>query len=210
MKSAGWEIGEITQEDESLVRFVVSSDYGEHDVTCVFQESSLESVNCHCRKMEREEIPCAHVFRVLKHFGMRDMARCCVAVRWTMQAKYGLEPERNSSRHVWSEQMDRFRELRNMANTYLYKASWSTVQSLRVIELFKSIPLDDADNDEDDEDGENTVSRTFGPLPAYFSSSNQAFTGKILDPIPIKPKGAPCKKRPKPFHERFNYRNKGI
>ncbi|KAM0877664.1 hypothetical protein ACQ4PT_035347 [Festuca glaucescens] len=36
--------------------------------------------------MEREEIHCTHVFRILKHFGMRDMPRCCVAVRWMMQA----------------------------------------------------------------------------------------------------------------------------
>jgi hypothetical protein len=27
-----------------------------------------------------------------------------------------------------------------------------------------------------------------------------------LDPISIKPRGAPCKKRPKAFHERFNSR----
>jgi hypothetical protein len=27
-----------------------------------------------------------------------------------------------------------------------------------------------------------------------------------LDPIPIKPRGVPCKKRPKAFHERFNSR----
>jgi hypothetical protein len=97
MKSTGWNIGVTTQVDASLVRFVVSSDWGEHDVTCVLQGGSLESVNCHYRKMEREEIPCAHMFCVLKHLGMRDMPRCCVAVRWTMQAKCGFEPERNAS-----------------------------------------------------------------------------------------------------------------
>ncbi|KAM0893325.1 hypothetical protein ACQ4PT_025194 [Festuca glaucescens] len=66
------------------------------------------------------------------------------------------------------------------------------------------------DNDEAGGNGEHIVSRTCGPLPAYFSSSNQAFTGKVLDPLPIKPRSAPCKKRPKPFHERFNSRQKGI
>jgi hypothetical protein len=40
------------------------------------------------------------------------------------------------------------------------------------------------------------------PLPAYFPSSNQAFTGKVLVPIPIKPRGAQCKNRHKAFHER--------
>jgi hypothetical protein len=37
MKSTGWNIGVTTQVDASLVRFVVSSDWGEHDVTCVLQ-----------------------------------------------------------------------------------------------------------------------------------------------------------------------------
>jgi hypothetical protein len=77
------------------------------------------------------------------------------------------------------------------------KASMSTEESQRVIEFFQSILHDDAENDEAGENGETMEARTFGPLPAYFSSSNKAFTGKVLDPILIKPRGAPCKKRPK-------------
>jgi hypothetical protein len=126
-----------------------------------------------------------------------------------MQAKSGFEPERNASRHVWSEQMDRYRELRNMANTVLFKASMSSEESRRVVEFFHSISYDGAENDEAGENGETMEARTFGPLPAYFSSSNKAFTGKVLDPIPIKPRGAPCKKRPKSWHEKFNSRYKG-
>jgi hypothetical protein len=91
----------MIQEDASLVRFMVSSDWGDYDVTCVLQKGLVESVNCHSRNMEHEEIPCTHVFCVLKYVGMRDMTRCCVAVRWTMQAKCGFEPKRNASRHVW-------------------------------------------------------------------------------------------------------------
>ena len=205
-KSEGWHIRESTQENGSLFRFAVSSDFGEHVVTCELKQAVLDTVNCHCRKMEREEIHCAHVFCVLKHLGMRDMPTCCVAVRWTMQSKDGFEPERNGSRHVWSEQMDRYRELRNMSNSYLFKASMSTEESQRVIDFFKTIPGDDPDSDESDEAGEKNDSRTFGPLPAYFSSSTKAFDGKVLDPIPIVPKGAPSKKRPKAYHERFKYR----
>jgi hypothetical protein len=63
----------------------------------------------------------------------------------------------------------------------------STEESQRVIKLFQSISYDDAENDENDEAGENggtMEARTFGPLPAYFSSSNKAFTGKVVvDPI---------------------------
>jgi hypothetical protein len=51
--------------------------------------------------------------------------------------------------------------------------------------------------------------RTFGPLPVYFSSLNQAFTDKVLDPILIKLRGSPCKNRPKAWNERFNSRDKG-
>jgi zinc finger SWIM domain-containing protein 3 len=58
VKSEGWQAGEMTREDASSFRFPVSSDWGNHDVTCVFRENSLQSVNCHCLKMEREEIPC--------------------------------------------------------------------------------------------------------------------------------------------------------
>jgi zinc finger SWIM domain-containing protein 3 len=215
VKSAVWEISETTQEDAILVRFVVSSEWGKHDVRCVFGETSLESVNCHCRKMEREDIPCAHVFRVLKHCGMRNIPSCCVAVRWTMQAKLAFEPESIGNTHVWSEQMDRYRELRNMANTALFKASMRPDESQRVIEFFKSISYEDAENDDENdenadaaENNDNNMSTTFGPLPAYFSGANQSFTGKVLDPIPIKPKGAPCKKRPKSYHERFSSSSK--
>jgi len=212
IKSMGWEIGNMNQEDVSLIRFIVSSEWGQHDVTCVFAETVLQSVNCHCRKMEREEIPCAHVFRVLQRLGMRDIPRCCVAVRWTMQAKDAFEPERNSHSHVWTQQMDRYRGLRNMANTSLYKASLSIEETNRVIDFFKTISIEEAENDENDQSGEidnNKEPGTFGPLPAYFSGSQQAFTGKVLDPLPIKPRGAPCKKRPKAFYEKWSSKDKG-
>jgi hypothetical protein len=47
---------------------------------------------------------------------------CCVAVRWTMQAKVAFEPEKIANTHVWSKQMDRYRELRNMANRAINSA----------------------------------------------------------------------------------------
>jgi hypothetical protein len=43
-------------------------------------------------------------------------------VRWTMQAKVAFEPEKIANTHVWSEQMDRYRELRNMANRAINSA----------------------------------------------------------------------------------------
>ena len=212
VKSEGWEIGETIQEDENLVKFVVSSKWGKHDVRCVFVQTSLQSVNCHCRKMERDDIPCAHLLCVLKHYGMLKMPPCCVAVRWTMKAKDAFEPDRIGSTHVWSEQMDRYRKLRNKCNTAMFKVSMSAEKSERIEELLDSIIYEDAENEENADEGDNedhTEAQAFGPLPAYFSGANQSFTGKILDPIPIKGKGAPCKKRPKSFHEKFGSRDKG-
>jgi hypothetical protein len=55
-----------------------------------------------------------------------------------------------------------------------------------VIELFKSILYDDVENDEAGENDKNIEARTFGPMPAYFSESNQVFIAEVLDPIPIK------------------------
>uniref|UniRef100_A0ACD6ATI9 Uncharacterized protein n=1 Tax=Avena sativa TaxID=4498 RepID=A0ACD6ATI9_AVESA len=132
-------------------------------------------------------------------------------VRWTMQAKFGLVPERNGSTQVWFDQMDRYRQLRNKANSVLFRVSLSTEKSNRVLDFFDSISDDEADNAENDDssnNGENNVATKFGPLPAYFSSSSKAFHGKVLDPLPIKPRGAPSKKRPKAFHERFNSRDR--
>uniref|UniRef100_A0ACD5VCT8 Uncharacterized protein n=1 Tax=Avena sativa TaxID=4498 RepID=A0ACD5VCT8_AVESA len=78
----------------AMFKMVKARDYGEHDVTCVNSGTTLESVNCHCRKMQREDIPCAQVFRVLTQLGISNMPHCCVAVRWTMQGKDIFEPER--------------------------------------------------------------------------------------------------------------------
>jgi hypothetical protein len=88
------------------------------------------------------------------------------------------------------------------------RASMSTEESQRVIDFLKTIPYDDAetgDNDEVSENAEHIAAMTFAPLLAYFSSSNQAFTCKFPNRLPIKPRGTPCKKRHKAFHEKFHY-----
>jgi hypothetical protein len=42
---------------------------------------------------------------------------------------------------------------------------------------------------------------TFGPIPSHYSASTRASGERVLDPKVIVPKGAPSKKRMKPFHK---------
>jgi hypothetical protein len=57
----------------------------------------------------RTRVSCS---KALRH---AHIPSCCVVVRWTMQAK-AFKAERIANTHVWSKQMDRYGELRNMAN----------------------------------------------------------------------------------------------
>jgi hypothetical protein len=153
--------------------------------------------------METEEIPCTHIFSVLKYLGLISIPSCCISRRWTMLAKPAFESERNANMHDWSEWMDRYHELRNMSNLFLFKASSSPDMSPKVIDSLTSIT---ADGGEDN--GENEAA-ALGPFPAYFSGSNQSCTEKVLDPKKIIPKGGPSKnnKRWKPLHETWKGKN---
>ncbi|XP_044400061.1 protein FAR1-RELATED SEQUENCE 5 [Triticum aestivum] len=191
-----WQVEEVNKED-SLTRFAVVHKERRQvrfDVRCVYVGSVIASVHCQCRKMESEDIPCTHIFAILKCVGLDTIPSCCVAKRWTMKAKPAFDSDMSASTQQWSERMDRFHELRNDASVAFFKASKSAAQSERVMAFLNSI-IDEGENDE------NTNIASFGPLPAYFSGARQTFTTKVLDPIPIIPKGAPSKGRLKPFQE---------
>ena len=47
-------------------------------VTCSFFESKLVSAICGCKKMETEEIPCRHIFCVLKHHNIPEILKFLV------------------------------------------------------------------------------------------------------------------------------------
>lgn len=124
-----------------------------------------------------------------------------------MQAKPAFGSVRSANTHVWSEQMDKYHELRNMASEALFTASASEMQSEKVMEYLRSI-LEEGDRN----DG-NTGTPSFVPMPAYFSGARQCFTDEVQDPIPINPKGRPGKesnKRLKSFLENLKAKKKTL
>jgi hypothetical protein len=68
---AGLEVISGTNQDgSSLYVFGLKDDNEVWDeVRVTFRGQSLEGVECHCRKMECEDIPCSHIF-------------CCTHVPW--------------------------------------------------------------------------------------------------------------------------------
>uniref|UniRef100_A0ACD5U6Y7 Uncharacterized protein n=1 Tax=Avena sativa TaxID=4498 RepID=A0ACD5U6Y7_AVESA len=156
---------------------------------------------CGCRKMECEAIPCAHIFAVLNLLAVQTIPLCCVSKRRTMGAKAAFVSERNANTHVWSEEMGRYRNLRNKASAALFKASKKTERSQRVLDFLQTIL------DEPDDTDENTEETTFGPIPSHYSASTRPSRERVIDPKVIVPKGAPSKKRMKSFQETFRESN---
>jgi hypothetical protein len=118
-----------------------------------------------------------------------------------MQAKAAFVSERNANTHVWSAEMGRYRDLRNKASAALFKASKSTERSQQVMDFLQTIFDEPVENDD------NTEETTFGPIPSHYSASSRASGERVLDPKVIVPKGAPSKKRMKPFHETLRESN---
>lgn len=193
-----WQAEEEMDAEDSFVRFAVTRKERMHvrfEVRCVYAGSKLESVNCQCRKMECEDIPCVHIFAVLKYLGLDTIPSCCIARRWTMKAKLAFDSDRSASTQQWSERIDRYHNLRNRGTVAFFNALKCEMQSERVMAFLDSLTDQEGENDE------NTNMASFGPLPAYFSAARQTFNTKVLDPKPITPKGVPSKDRLKPFQE---------
>lgn len=112
-----------------------------------------------------------------------------------MEAKAAFVSVRTANTHVWSSEMRRYRALRNKGNAALLKAAKSTERSQQVMDLYQTILDEPVENDE------NPAETTFGPIPSHYSASTRASAERVLDPKVIVPKGAPPKKRLKPFHE---------
>ncbi|PNT73648.1 hypothetical protein BRADI_2g61631v3, partial [Brachypodium distachyon] len=120
-RSSAWEIEEHTERD-GLVTFRAAlkerAEGGSRHVffvECSFHGSSMNGIFCGCRKLECEGVPCSHIFSVLSFLGVETIPPCCVRIRWTMQAKAAFVSETNANTHVWSEEMGRYRQMRNKA-----------------------------------------------------------------------------------------------
>jgi zinc finger SWIM domain-containing protein 3 len=194
-----WGVAKVTKQDAVVVYAVALKERRDaiYDVKLTMAGPMLQGVNCRCLKMETEEIPCTHIFSVLKFLGLISVPSCCISRRWTMLAKPAFESERKANMHDWSERMDRYHNLRNRSNLFLFNAASSPEKSQKVLDFLESLTPDVG------EDNSENKAASFGPLPAYFSGADQTFTGKVLDPKKIIPKGGPSKnnKRWKPMHE---------
>lgn len=160
---AGLEVISGTNQDGSSLYVVGLKDDNEvwDEVRVTFKGQALEGVECHCRKMECEDIPCSHIFVVLKFLGFDTIPRCCVVDRWTMGAMAAFRSDRNTDPNVWSEHMVRFRSLRNLGSD-----ARNPEQTEKAMDFLNGI-LDKGSSSH-----ENIVAGDFAPMPTHFSSSN--------------------------------------
>jgi len=177
----------------------------QYRVTCVFNNNKLSAASCQCARMESQDYPCAHIFCVLDHMGVREYPNIFVKKRWTKHAKPAYSSKRTANTHVWSEHMEKYHKLCNMANDALFTAAASNTTSEEVMEFLRSI-LDGEETEFDE------GHKTFVPLPAFFSDARQCFTEDVEDPIKIVPKGRPTteesNKRMKSMREKMRCKKK--
>ncbi|CAO2204054.1 unnamed protein product [Urochloa humidicola] len=197
-KGFNWSVTGVTLQNASF-RYEVALQGNNNrcfHVNCTFRPSLVDAI-CQCWKLEREGIPCAHIFCVLKHVHIDTIPPCCVRLRWTMNAKSAFPTEMRTNTYVWTEQMDRFHALRNKGNLALFKVSRSQSETERVMKILDDILKEDVQDQATEEQ------TSFGPLPAHFSAANVPFGTKVDDPVKIVSRGAPRSnnKRWKASHE---------
>ncbi|XP_052147374.1 protein FAR1-RELATED SEQUENCE 5-like [Oryza glaberrima] len=165
---AGLEVISGTNQDGSSLYVVGLKDDNEvwDEVRVTFKGQALEGVECHCRKMECEDIPCSHIFVVLKFLGFDTIPHFCVVDRWTMGAKATFRSDRNTDPNVWSEHMVRYCSLRNLGSDAFFEAARNPDQTEKAMDFLKGF-LDKGSSSH-----ENIVAGDFGPMPTHFSCSN--------------------------------------
>jgi hypothetical protein len=124
--------------------------------------------------LESQLIPCFHVFTVLMNNGAESIPPCCVMQRWTMRAKNAFPPERLVSKHVWSEEMQCFCDLRNKGNLALFKAFRPVDCTNRVMQFFDEVLA------EDGYENLSTSGAFVGPLPPHYLWVNCGSSNDVL------------------------------
>jgi zinc finger SWIM domain-containing protein 3 len=161
------------------------------DYTCLGSDSDIK---CNCRKIERDGIPCKHIFLVLKHAGMTEIPKCCVLQRVSKNAKAGLPSVRKSDLHVWTKKQSRYHELRSLGSELFDLASGSDDDFVEVKDyLVGQISR------------HKSSSKPANDAPAHAGEGSQRegapkTRGSVLDPKCVVTKGAP-KGRIKSFDE---------
>uniref|UniRef100_A0A0A8ZYZ1 Protein FAR1-RELATED SEQUENCE n=1 Tax=Arundo donax TaxID=35708 RepID=A0A0A8ZYZ1_ARUDO len=122
---AEWEVVEVAG-DNGAVRYEVASKSRSNQrgpVTCTLDGALMVNVACHCQMLECDGIPCAHIFTILRSLNLNIIPPCCMSARWTMHVKSTFPSDGGCNTQEYSEQMERYRGLRNRGNLVLFKAS---------------------------------------------------------------------------------------
>ena len=83
-----------------------------YHVTCLFTGARLDDAACKCKKLESQDYPCTHIFCILDHLG----------VRIHEYAKLAFPSSRTANTHVWSDHMNKYHQLCNMASDALFQS----------------------------------------------------------------------------------------
>ena len=112
-----------------------------------------------------------------------------------MGAKVAFPSDRRGGMHVWSDQMDRYRELCNKGKEAFLIASRNEEMLVEVLNYLQHII--------DDNDDSNSFKEAmqYGPTIAQGSNCIQSSLERVHDPVCVNPRGAP-RKRYKNFTER--------
>ncbi|WVZ95232.1 hypothetical protein U9M48_041024 [Paspalum notatum var. saurae] len=166
-------------------------------VDCDFKDAILDTIGCTYRKLQRDGIPCGHIFFVLKIMHAERIPKCCVNSRWTMTAKSAFPPIRKSSMYDSCQSLLKYRELRNLSHEAAFKAS----QSNETYEHMKHV-LNQIVGSYDDCSAQIEHGR-YGPVLSQALHPELANDEKVQDPVKVKPRGAPKKdKRMEAFQKK--------
>ncbi|RYQ96861.1 hypothetical protein Ahy_B08g092766 [Arachis hypogaea] len=148
-----------------------------YHVYSVFVDRSCDKYECSCKLWERLEIPCCHIFCVLKELEKEELLSRLVLRRWCKDAKVAD----SSSQHASVSPTDGFR--------VRYSALWSACLSL----CFTAAQCTETYNTTITEVAR--MSREFESLGGIGQRSSRVQVGAdethILDPKIIRSKGAP-------------------
>jgi zinc finger SWIM domain-containing protein 3 len=139
VKTMDWEVIDCIEED-NLVKYVISMK-GDSEMlqilNCTYVESTMKSINCTCRKMDRECLPCEHMVAIMHHLKLDAIPEACIVRRWTIKAKHMFPSDRYGEVYTWSDQMERYRRLRSMGTEVFFKCSVSKETTLMVMEMLE-------------------------------------------------------------------------
>lgn len=184
-------IHEILDGDERITYIISAKNRREwmFHVDCDFIESILDKIDCSCCKLQRDAIPCGHIFYVLKLLHVERIPKCCVRSRWTMTAKTAFPPMRKSEMYDYCQNHMKYLELRNLSN----KASFIAAQRDEVYVYLKHVVSEIAGSY--DPSTSQLEHMRYGPELAQTVHEELPNVDKVLNPVPVKPRGAPKKNK---------------